>query len=405
MRSCADMKYHFAAELRIYPSSQQKHIIAVNDGASRFVYNRMTANDRELHRLKKTAHLCPAYAGRIEYLEQVRSSKRELVNTIPFLNEKDVDSLAVDNAIKNHNLAWKRFREVPGTGIPGWEEGNVHFVKRSAGEQVPHFISLPMLGTIRFRCSGKVLAMLTSHKEDTRVGTVTIRRDNCGDYNASLQLSSDIPFTEPFLKTGSGVGIDMNLTNLYTDSDGNVIPNPKYGRGMKKKLAKAQRKLSRMKEAAKKENRPLNESSNYQKQRLRTAVQQRKVSRSREDYLQVQTKRLVESQDLIVSEDLKVKNMLRNHKLAYSIADVSWGRFFILLSQKAVLYGKEYMKVPAKDTTQTCSGCGHVMKGEEKIPLGMEEWICPKCGMHHQRDHNAAKNVLQRGLAVKALQI
>ena len=211
--------------------------------------------------------------------------------------------------------------------------------------------------------------------------------------------------TYPSLNLGSGVGIDMNLTNLYTDSDGNVIPNPKYGRGMKKKLAKAQRKLSRMKEAAKKENRPLNESSNYQKQRLRTAVQQRKVSRSREDYLQVQTKRLVESQDLIVSEDLKVKNMLRNHKLAYSIADVSWGRFFILLSQKAVLYGKEYMKVPAKDTTQTCSGCGHVMKGEEKIPLGMEEWICPKCGMHHQRDHNAAKNVLQRGLAVKALQI
>ena len=73
MRKCADMKYHFAAELRIYPSSQQKHIIAVNDGASRFVYNRMTANDRELHRLKKIAHLCPAYKGRIAYLEQARS--------------------------------------------------------------------------------------------------------------------------------------------------------------------------------------------------------------------------------------------------------------------------------------------------------------------------------------------
>ena len=349
------------------------------------------------------------------------------MNTIPFLNEKDVDSLAVDNAIKNHNRAWERFREVPGTGIPGfhkksyaqsyqtnahykkdaagWEDGNVHFVRRSAGEQVPHFISLPMLGTIRFRCSGKVLAMLTSHKEDTRVGTITIRRDNCGDYYASLQLSSDIPFTDPFPKTGSCVGIDMNLTNLYTDSDGNVVPNPKYGRGMKKKLAKAQRKLSRMKEGAVRANRPLREASNYQKQRLRTAVLQRKVSRSREDYLQVQTKRLVESQDLIVSEDLKVKNMLRNHKLAYSIADVSWGSFFILLRQKAVLYGKEYMKVPAKDTTQTCSGCGHVMKGEEKIPLGTEEWTCPVCGIHHLRDYNSARNVLQRGLAVKALQI
>ena len=138
--------------------------------------------------------------------------------------------------------------------------------------------------------------MLTSHKEDTRVGTITIRRDNCGDYYASLQLSSDIPFTDPFPKTGSCVGIDMNLTNLYTDSDGNVVPNPKYGRGMKKKLAKAQRKLSRMKEGAVRANRPLREASNYQKQRLRTAVLQRKVSRSREDYLQVQTKRLVEPQ-------------------------------------------------------------------------------------------------------------
>ena len=160
-----------------------------------------------------------------------------------------------------------------------------------------------------------------------------------------------------------------------------------------------------MKEGAVRDNRPLSEASNYQKQRLRTAVLQRKVSRSREDYLQVQTKRLVESQDLIVSEDLKVKNMLRNHKLAYGIADVSWGSFFILLSQKAALYGKEYMKVPAKDTTQTCSGCGHVMKGEEKIPLGVEEWTCPVCGIHHLRDYNSARNVLQRGLAVKALQI
>ena len=75
------------------------------------------------------------------------------------------------------------------------------------------------------------------------------------------------------------------------------------------------------------------------------------------------------------------------------------------LRQKAVLYGKEYMKVPAKDTTQTCSGCGHVMKGEEKIPLGAEEWTCPVCGIHHLRDYNSARNVLKRGLVVKAQQI
>ena len=426
MRKCADMKYHFAAKLRIYPSSEQKHMIAVNDGVSRYVYNRMTANDRDLHAMKKAADMCPAYRERVAYLEQVRSSKKELVNTIPFLNEKNVDSLAVDNAIKNHNLAWKRFREVPGTGIPGfhkksyeqsyqtnahyrkgaasWEDGNVHFVKRSAGEQVPHLITLPMLGTIRFRCSGKVLYMLTSHKEETRIGTITVRRDNCGDYYAVLQISSDTPFTGSLPKTGSCVGIDMNLTDLYTDSNGRVIDNPKYGRGMKKKLAKAQRRLARMKESAIKDGRPLSGSSNYRKQRLRTAVLQRKVSRSREDYLQVQSKRLVESQDLIVSEDLKVKNLLRNHRLAYGISDVSWGRFMELLGQKSALYGKEYLKVPARYTTQTCSVCGFICKGKDKIPLGVSEWVCPGCGSHHSRNHNAAVVVLQRGLAIKAMQ-
>ena len=170
-------------------------------------------------------------------------------------------------------------------------------------------------------------------------------------------------------------------------------------------MGKSAEKLSRMKETAVRNKRPLNKASNYQKQRLRTAVLQRKVSRSREDYLQVQTKRLAGPIDLIVSEDLKVKNMLRSHKLAYSIADVSWGRFMEFLGQKSFLYGKEYMKVPAQYTTQTCSMCGQVTKEKDKIPLGVEEWACPVCGMHHMRDCNSAQNILRRALAVKALQI
>ena len=425
MRKCTDMEYHFAAKLRIYPSSQQKHIIETNDGASRFVYNRLTAIDRELHSLKKAARLCPVYKDRITFLEQVRSSKKELVNMIPFLNDRSIDSLTVDNAIKNHRLAWKRFNEIPGAGIPGfhkksymqsyqtnahypkgstcWDEGNIHFVQKSPGEQVPHLISLPKLGTIRFRCSRKVLCMLVSHKEDTRIGTVTIRRDDCGEYYAVLQLSSDRPFADSLPKTGSSVGIDMNLTNLYTDSNGNVIDNPRYGRSMQKKLSKAQKTLARMQENAKKEGVSLNKAANYQKQKLRTAMLQRKTARCREDYLQVHTKRLVESQDLIVSEDLKVKSLLKNHKLAYSIADVSWGSFSALLKQKAELYGKEYIKVPPQYTTQTCSECGHIMKGEERIRLGVKEWTCPMCCKQHSRDHNAAKVVLQRGLAIKTL--
>lgn len=421
MRRCSDMKYHFAAKLRIYPSSEQRHIIAVNDGARRFVYNRLTAIGRELFELKKIRAYLRPVADRISYLETVRSSRRELLNAAPFLNGGDIDSLAVDNAIKSYHSAWKMFREVPGTGIPRfhkksyeqsyqtnahypkgarhWDDGNVHFLMRSPGEQVPHVISLPKLGDIRFRCSRKVLMMLVSHKEDTRVGTVTVRRDACGDYYASLQLSSDMPFAEALPRTGRSVGIDMNLTNLYTDSSGNMVPNPRYGRSSRDKLAAAQRKLSRMKEQAIRDGRSIRTSSNYQKQRLRTARIQRRVANCRDDYLHVQTKRLVERGDLIVSEDLKVKNLQKNHALAYSIADVSWGRFFVLLRQKARLYGKEYIQVPARGTTQTCSECGHVMSGDERIRLGVEMWTCPKCNAVHLRDHNAAKNILERGLS------
>ena len=420
MLRCSQMDYHFAVELRIYPSSKQKHMIAVNDGASRFVYNRTTANDRELYLLKKINVFSEPIQKRIEYLETVRSSKKELCNTIPFLSMDCVDSLAVDNAIKNHNAAWKRFREVPGTGVPGfhrkgyeqsyqtnahypkgsshWDDGNVSFFWKSENEQVPHYIRLPKLGVIRFRCSDKMRNLLLNHRSNTRVGTITIHKDNCGDYYAVLQLSSDIPFVEELPKTGRNVGIDMNLTNLYTDSDGNVVPNPRYARNAKDKLAKAQKKLSRMAECAKKDGRSLTESSNYQKQWLRTAKLQRKVARSREEYLQVQTKQLVENQDLIVSEDLKVTNLLKNHKLAYSIADASWGKFFILLQQKSELYGKEYIRVSAQYTTQTCSHCGHVMSGGDRIALGVDKWTCPKCHTEHSRDYNAAKNILAKGL-------
>ena len=241
--------------------------------------------------------------------------------------------------------------------------------------------------------------MLLTHRQDTRVGTVTILKDNCGEYCAVLQLSSDTPFFDPLPKTGSSIGIDLNLTNLYTDSSGNVVENPKTGQKAARKLAKEQRRLSRMEQRAKKEDRPLQTSSNYQKQRIKTARLQRRAARSREDYLQVQTKRLVENQDRIVSEDLRVKDLLKNQRLAYSIADVSWGRFRELLAQKAEMYGKEYLAVPAAYTTQTCSCCGHILSGKERIPLGGEEWTCPECGAHHCRDHNAAVNILARGLA------
>lgn len=424
MRRCNEMPYHIALELRIYPSFHQKRKVAVNDGAFRAVYNRMTGTDRELHSLRKVKIYSEPVASRIDYLQTVRSSRKELVNTMPFLSDKDIDRQVVDNAMANYRRAWDQFRKVPGTSIPNfhkksyeqhyqtnahyhsedscWDDGNVHFVWRSPNEQVPHYLKLPCLGEIRFRGSLKMIERVLSHRENTRVGTVTIRRNNCGEYYAILQFSSEEPFTDPLPKTGKSLGIDMNLSNLYTDSEGNVVPNPRFGKGASESLARQQRKLSRMAVRAKEESRPLSRSMNYQKQRLRTAKIQRRVFLAREECLQVLTKDLVKNHDLIVSEDLKVKNLMKNHHLAYSIADASWGKFFVLLKQKASLYEKDYIRVSPKYTTQTCSQCGYVMTGEEKILLGVDEWDCPECGTHHNRDCNAAKVILSRGLAETA---
>ena len=153
-----------------------------------------------------------------------------------------------------------------------------------------------------------------------------------------------------------------------------------------------------MAEHAKQDGRALKTSVNYQKQRQKTAYLQRKVERQRTDYLHVVSKRKIENQDFIAAEDLKVRNMLKNHKLAKSIADASWRKFLTMLQHKALLYGKTVILVPPRNTTQTCSKCGYILKGDEKLTLNDRDWVCPKCHTEHFRDTNAAINILNRGL-------
>lgn len=182
------------------------------------------------------------------------------------------------------------------------------------------------------------------------------------------------------------------------DSDGNVLENPKFLKKFLKKLARAQRKLSRMAEHAKKAGRLLSECKNYQKQRQKVAYLNRRIARQREDYLHTYSRHEVESQDLIAAEDLKVGSLKRNHKLARAISDAGWRELLTMLQYKAKLYGKVVILVPPKNTTQTCSACGHVMSGAQKLTLDVREWDCPACHTHHNRDVNAARNILKRGL-------
>lgn len=418
MRKCSAMPYHIGIVLKLYLSRRGKHIVAVNDGAARAVYNRLVASGNEIYRMQKAAVLVPVYRERIDFLQASYYTPAGIKNALPFLYEKDVDCQAVANSIQNYHNAWKNMRERH-TGVPAFHkkgceqsyQTNGHYVSGSAGlsdgtvrfPDASHIL-LPKLGRVRFDGSPKLIHDLLVHDADTRIGTVTIRRDAVGEYWCSLQISSETPFREELARTGSSCGIDLNLLDLVNMSDGGSYENGRFYRKSEKWIAKLERTVCRRREAAKRDGRRLEDSKNYQKARQRLAYELRKVARQRADHLGVISKQLVESQDLIAAEDLKVRNMLKmkNHHFAKSIADAGWRSLLTKLRQKGAMYGKTVVLVPPQYTTQTCSVCGHVMKGREALPLSARDWTCPACGTYHVRDVNAARNILDK--ALKTLQ-
>lgn len=414
MRSSAEMPYHIGLKLKLYPSDKQKHIIAVNDGAKRAVYNHLVACSNEIYSLKKSSQSVPVYARRMDFLRFVSQNAKNIKNALPHLYGEDVDDQTIANAIRNYRRAWKNQKELH-TGVPTFKkksyeqsyQTNAHYYSDKNGnmtsnvrfEDLKH-VTLPKLGRIRFGGSPKPVASLMGRDSDTRIGSICISRDSVGEYWASFQIASEGPFREPLPKTGAMQGIDLNLIDLVNGSDGEASENRKYYATAQKALAKSQRKQSRMAEHAKAKGRKLLESSNYQKQRRKTAYLHRKVERQRTDYLHNLSKEKVENQDFIAAEDLKVRNMIKNHRLAKAIADASWRKLLTMLQYKGELYGKTVILVPPKNTTQTCSCCGYVMKGAEHLTLDIREWECPNCHTFHVRDTNAAINILNRGLQV-----
>lgn len=416
MRKCSDMPYHLGVVIKLYLSDEGKRLVAVNAGAQRSVYNHLVACGNEIYRLRKTAAYVPSDGERINYLRSVSENAAGIKNARPYLYGKDVDCQTVENGIRNYHAAWKNMKERH-TGVPVFHkkspeqtwQTNCHYTGSGTGlsDGTVRFtdrchIMLPKLGRVRFGGSLDVINMLMSHNDNTRIGTVTIRKDAAGEYWASLQVSSETPFKDLLPKTGTRAGIDLNLANLVNDSDGGAIENRRFYSISEAKLAKLQRSVSRKAESAKRDGRKLENSSNYQKARIKLAGAHRKVARQRDDYLNVISKHMVENQDLIAAEDLKVRNLLKNHCLAKSISDAGWRTLLTQLGQKTGMYGKVFVLVPPEYTTQTCSCCGYVLRGKSMLPLSVREWTCPECGAHHLRDQNAARNILAKAVTMLA---
>lgn len=415
MRSCSDMPYHIGLTVKLHLSDKQKRLVAVNDGAQRAVYNYLVAANNDLYRMRQVAICVPAYRVHIAYLEDTAFSSAGIKAALPYLNSADIDCQTVENGRRNYRAAWKNMKERH-AGVPVFHkksyeqhyQTNCHYTKYSTGihdgnvrfDGMSH-LYLPKLGRVRIGASPKLLASVLRNPQDRRIGTVTISRDAVGEYWCSLQIASEHPFYVTLPKTGRQIGIDLNILELANGSDGVSFENKRFAKAASSDLAHKQHVLSRKAVRAKSEGRSLYASRNYQKQRIKTAAASRRVSRQRDNYLNCVSKALVENQDLIAAENLQVRNLFRNHKLAYAISDCSWRMLLTQLQQKAAVYGRECVLVPPHFTTQTCSACGHVMRGEQALPLSVREWTCPECGTYHLRDQNAGQNILAKAVKMR----
>ncbi|AGL88562.1 Transposase [Limosilactobacillus fermentum F-6] len=412
MKSMAQMKYHYGLKVRIYPSDRQKKIIKINSDASRFIYNEMVAINKELMQLRRVKLPIDIVQDRIKQLT-MRQNAKQMSNHYQFLEDKRIDSLTKANAIQNYRKAWNAFRKVHATSVPKFHRKSYHWRYQTNCQYPGQKTALLTNGTVCFLDNSHVKvpkigllrvagsqARLLKRICETRIGTVTLTKDSADRFFLSMQLASDTPFVNWPQNTGKQIGIDLNTENFLTTSNGDTVANPRYYRIIKGRLAKAQRILSRRARRAKQEHRPLRTSKNYQKQRLLVAKLHAQVFERRRDFLHNVSTTLIKNHDFVAAEELRSKNMLKNHALAMSIADVGWRTFLGMLAYKAELYHRQFLTVDPKNTTQACHECGFVMgtAGTEKLTLADREWTCPKCHAHHVRDHNAAQNILTKGI-------
>ena len=371
--------------VRLYPTEEQEVFINKTIGCCRFVYNQTLADCNKSY--EQTKHF-PSQNERIKNLVPLKE-------THGFL--KEVDSSALQQSVRDLNRAIDNFFKNRGHfGFPVFKS------KRSAKQSYRttysdsnakvldnKHIKLPKLGIVKTK--------RFSMPEVYRIFSITVEKTSTGKYYASICIETEV---HPLPKTGKQIGFNLGLLDLLIGSDGTRVERPKFSHVYKEKLAKEQRKLSKMRTKLERAKLNLDECKNYQKQKHKVAKLYEHIANCAKDLNHKLSRKLVEEYDFLVFENLNIEGMKKNHYLAYSIVDVRWGQLVNFIKYKCLWYEKKFVQIDRfYASSKICSCCGSYHK-DIVNSLRVRDWTCPDCGTHHDRDVNAAKNILNQALSV-----
>lgn len=356
---------------RFYPTPEQETLLRRTMGCVRLVYNRALAARTE------------GWYERQEKVDYIKTSAMltqwKKQEDLQFLNE--VSSVPLQQGLRHLQKAFANFW-LGHAKYPNFKKkhngGSAEFTKAAFKWRNGQVWLAKCSEALPIRWSRQLL-------KGCEPSTITVKLDASGRFHVSLLVDTAI---EPLPKTDKSIGLDVGITCLVATSNGDKIANPRHFKRLRSKLKQVQKSLSRKQKG----------SNNRHKARLKVAKVHQSISDTRKDFLHKLTTQLVNENQTIVVEDLAIKNMVKNHKLALHISDASWGELVRQLAYKCEWYGRELIKIDRWfPSSKRCGNCGHIV---DKMPLNVREWDCPKCQVNHDRDINASKNILAAGLAV-----